>query len=122
MANLHELIKNYEKADSSDLSRRAHFVLEMIEETITYPPPCNITNEELTQIDEKVQQLTQDLRKDKQYLFSVRILKIWRKREHLLQMAKIWHGVHDDYMDAIEYHQEIRWLRDERRRLASEMK
>ena len=115
--HLIDLIKEYQKIKKEDLDTRTAFVLEMIEKVITYPPTEQVTSNDILKIDEYTQHLVKDLRKDKEYLRSVRISKIWKKREHLLQLAKNWHEIDKDYIDEIEYHQEIKWLRDERRKL-----
>lgn len=117
MSHIIELHKEYEKVKKNDLDTRAIFVLDMIERIIAYPPVESHTEKDISIIDENVQSLVKDLRKDKQYLFSVRIAKIWKKREHLLQLAKNWYAIDDDFMDEIEYHEEIKWLRDERKKL-----
>ena len=117
MAQLIDLMHGYEKLQRNELDQRSIFVLEMIERVITYPPVETITEKETATIDRYVRETTRDLRRDKQYLFSVRIGKIWKKREHLVQLGKNWHLVQKDYMDEIEYHEEIKWLRDERRRI-----
>lgn len=117
MPHLIDLIKEYQKVKKEDLDTRTVFVLEMIEKVITYPPTEQVTSNDILKIDEYTQHLVKDLRKDKEYLRSVRISKIWKKREHLLQLAKNWHEIDKDYIDEIEYHQEIKWLRDERRKL-----
>ncbi|MFX1485466.1 MAG: hypothetical protein ACFFCP_20010 [Promethearchaeota archaeon] len=117
MQHIMDLLEQYETAKKGDLDARSALVLEMIEHAITYPPLERLSKKDLSRIDQCVRQLVKDLRKDKQYLFSVRISKIWKKREHLCELAKIWHEVEHDYMDNIEYHEEIKWLRDERIRL-----
>ena len=114
-----DLIENYELTNREDLDTRSILVLQMIEHSITYPPLEKLTKKDLSIIDESVKQVVRDLRKNEQYLFSVRISKIWKKREHLCQLAKTSHQVKQDYMDSIEYHEEIKWLRDEREKLAS---
>jgi hypothetical protein len=118
MRYIGELIREYETTKRGHLDERAILVLHMIENSITYPPLERITTKDLSKIDECIKQLVKDLRRDKQYLFSVRIEKIWKKRKHLCEQAKLSHEVKDDYMDAIEYHEEIKWLRNERKRLA----
>ena len=118
MRYIKDLIQEYEATKRGDLDQRALLVLQMIENSITYPPLERITKKDLSKIDECITQLVKDLRKDKQYLFSVRISKIWKKRKHLCEQAELWHEVKDDYMDSIEYHEEVKWLRDERKRLA----
>jgi hypothetical protein len=117
MAHISELVRKYEQAKKEDLDSRVIFVLEMIEHSITYPPLERMSKNDISSIDTCIQQLVRDLRKDKQYLLSVRIAKTWKKREHLCQLAKTWHEVNKDYMDEIEYHEEIKWIRDERNRL-----
>ena len=117
MSHIMSLVKECETLTREDLDARAILVLEMIEISITYPPLEKTTKKEISKVDECVKQLIKDLRKNKQYLFSVRISKIWKKREHLCELAKIWHQVKQDYMDNIEYHEEVKWLRDERKRL-----
>jgi hypothetical protein len=117
MTHISELLEEYEQAKKEDLDSRAILVLEMIEHSITYPALERITEKELSNIDACVQQLVRDLRKDKQYLFSVRIAKTWKKREHLCDLAMTWHEVNKDYMDEIEYHEEIKWIKDELMRL-----
>jgi hypothetical protein len=117
MRHLTDLIKNYETVKSEELDARAILVLEMIEKTITYPPLESFTKKDISKTGECVQQLVRDLRKKKQYLFAVRISKIWKNREHLCQLAMNWHEISDDFMDEIEYHEEIKWLRDERKKL-----
>jgi hypothetical protein len=117
MPHITDLVKKYESVKRENLDSRAILVLEMIEHSITYPPLEHITKTDISNIDACVQQLVRDLRKDKQYLFSVRISKTWKKREHLCQLAKTWHEIHKDYMDEIEYHEEIKWIKDERKRL-----
>ena len=117
MQYMKDLIEEYETTKRGDLDKRSILVLQMIEHSITYPPLERITKKDLSKIDECVKQLVRDLRKNEQYLFSVRISKIWKKREHLCQLAKTWHQVKQDYMDNIEYHEEIKWLRDEHKRL-----
>ena len=118
MHHITNLLEKYEATKREDLDTRSIFVLEMIEHTITFPPLEKFTKKDLSKIDACVKQLVRDLRRDKQYLFSVRISKIWKKREHLCELAKISHELEQDYMDNIEYHEEIKWLRDERKRLA----
>jgi beta-galactosidase GanA len=117
MTHLMELVKNYEAVKREDLDTRAILVLEMIRVTLAYPPVEPLTKKDISKVDEYVQQLVKDLRKNKQYLFAVRISKTWEKREHLLQLAKNWHEIKNDFMDEIEYHEEIKWLRDEGERL-----
>jgi len=117
MSHIIELLKEYEKVKKNDLDTRAIFVLEMIERVITYPPVEPHTGKDISIINENVQRLVKDLRKDKQFLFSVRISKIWKKREHLVQLAKNWHEIKNDFMDEINYHEEIKWLRVERLKL-----
>lgn len=117
MGQLKDLIKEYENAKKADLDYKAMLVLEMIEKTITYPPLETFTKKDISNTGECVQQLVKDLKKNKQYLFAVRIAKIWKNREHLCQLGKSWHEIKDDFMDEIEYHEEIRWLRDERTKL-----
>jgi hypothetical protein len=117
MQHIDELIEEYEATKREDLVARSILVLQMIEHSITYPPLRKITEEDLSEIDRYVKQLVKDLRKDDQYLFSVRLMKIWKKREHLCELAKLWHEVKNDYMDSLEYHEEVKWLRDERKRI-----
>lgn len=117
MQHIDELIEEYEATKREDLVARSILVLQMIEHSITYPPLRKITEEDLSEIDRYVKQLAKDLRKDDQYLFSVRLMKIWKKREHLCELAKLWHEVKNDYMDSLEYHEEVKWLRDERSRM-----
>ena len=117
MQHIDELIEEYEATKREDLVARSILVLQMIEHSITYPPLRKITEEDLSEIDRYVKQLVKDLRKDDQYLFSVRLMKIWKKREHLCELAKLWHEVKNDYMDSLEYHEEVKWLRDERNRM-----
>ncbi len=117
MQGISSLIEDFEKAKKEDLDARSIVVLQMIEHSITYPPLEHLTKKDLSKIDQCVKQLIRDLRKNEQYLFSVRISKIWEKREHLCELAKLSHQVKHDYMDNIEYHEEIKWLRDERERL-----
>lgn len=117
MREVYDLLKEYESAKKEDLDTRSIIVLELIEHAITYPPLERISEKDLSKIDKYVKQLVEDLRRDKQYLFSVRISKIWKKRVHLCELAKIWHEVQDDYMDNLEYHEEVKWLRSERKRL-----
>jgi hypothetical protein len=121
MAQLIDLVHAYEKLKKEELQKRALLVLEMIERIITFPPVETITDKDITRVDGYVVELIQDLRRDKQYLFSVRIGKIWNKREQLLQLGKTWHEIQKDYIDEIEYHQEIKWLRDQRRRILNLM-
>ncbi|MFW9805605.1 MAG: hypothetical protein ACFFFK_02605 [Candidatus Thorarchaeota archaeon] len=117
MQRIEDLIEECGNAKKMDLNKRATIVLQMIEHTITYPPLERITKDDLAEIDKCVKDLVKDLRKNKQYLFSVRISKIWGKREHLCELAKLWHQLKHDYMDNIEYHEEIKWLRNERKKL-----
>ena len=118
MQQIEELIEECETAKKMDLNKRSTIVLQMIEHTITYPPIERITKDDLSKIDTCVKSLVKDLRKNEQFLFSVRISKIWKNREHLCELAKMWHQLKHDYMDNIEYHEEIKWLRDERKKLA----
>jgi hypothetical protein len=117
MVNLVDLLKKYEDVERDDLNTRSILVLEMIEKILAYPSLASHTNENILKVDECVQQLVGDLRKDKQYLFSVRISKMWKKREYILQLAKTQNTIKSDYMDDIQYHEEIKWLRDERTKL-----
>lgn len=117
MPHLIDLIEEYRKVKKDDLDMRMVFVLEMIEKAITYPPTEPITSSDVQAIGEYTERLVKDLRKDKQYLCSVRISKIWKKRKHLCQLAETWHEIDKDYIDEIEYHEEIKWLRDERMKL-----
>jgi hypothetical protein len=122
MGQITDLIKNYEKIENSELDKRALLVLEMIERVLTYPPLETISVKELSTIDKNVLELTRDLRKKRKYLFSTRLSKIWKTKNHLLQLAKNWHDVKDDFMDEIEYHEEIKWLKDEQARLSKKIK
>lgn len=117
MGQLIDLIKEYENTKKEDLDYKAILVLEMIEKTITYPPLETFAKKDISNAGDCVQQLVRDLKKKKRYLFAVRISKIWKNREHLCQLAKNWHEIRDDFMDEIEYHEEIKWLRDERTKL-----
>ena len=117
MQQIEDLIEECGKAKKMDLNKRTIIVLQMIEHTITYPPLEKISKDDLSEIDRCVKDLVKDLRKNEQYLFSVRISKIWEKREHLCELAKMWHQLKHDYMDNIEYHEEIKWLRDERKKM-----
>jgi hypothetical protein len=117
MAQLIDLMHSYEKLKKNELHKRSLLVLEMIERVITYPPVETISDKDISRVDGYVLELINDLRRDKQYLFSVRIGKIWDKREQLIHLGKTWHEIQKDYLDEIEYHQEIKWLRDERRRI-----
>jgi hypothetical protein len=117
MSQLKDLIKDFEALKSEDLDTRAILVLDMIEKTITYPSLETFSKKDILKTGECVQKLVRDLRKNKQYLFAVRISKIWKNREHLCQLAKNWHEIRDDFMDEIEYHEEVKWLRDEQVRL-----
>ena len=110
MPHLIDLIEEYRKVKKDDLDRRMVFVLEMIEKAITYPSTEPITSSDVQAMDEYTNQLVKDLRKDRQYLCSVRISKIWKKRRHLCQLAEISHEIDKDYIDEIEYHEEIKWL------------
>ena len=116
-----DLIQSYEKLKKNELHQRTILVLEMIERVITYPPVESVTDEELSTIDQYVRDVINDLRRDKEYLFSVRIAKIWKMQDHLIQLGKNWHNVQEDYMDEIEYHEEIKWLKDERKRILHQM-
>ena len=116
-----DLIQSYEKLKKNELHQRTILVLEMIERVITYPPVESVTDEELSTIDQYVRDVINDLRRDKEYLFSVRIAKIWKMRDHLIQLGKNWHNVQEDYMDEIEYHEEIKWPKDERKRILHQM-
>jgi hypothetical protein len=118
MPHVTDLIEKYESMKRENLDSRALLVLEMIEHSITYPPLERITKEDISRIDACVKELVKDLRKDRQYLFSVRISKTWKKREHLCEMAMTWNEISRDYMDEIEYHEEIRWIKEEQKRLA----
>lgn len=117
LIDLIDLIQNYGKLTKKNLHGRTILVLEMVERVITFPPVESVSKEELSMIDGFVQEIMEDLRKDKQYLFSVRIGKIWKNRKHICQLGENWHKVKKDYMDDIEYHEEIKWLRDERKRI-----
>ncbi len=117
MSHMIELLKKYEKVEKKDLDTRAILVLDMIERVITYPPVESFTRKEISTVNGNVQRLVKDLRSDEQFLFSVRISKIWKNREHLLQLAETGHEIQKDYMDEIEYHEEIKWLIEERKRL-----
>jgi len=117
MGQLLDLIESYEKLKKNELHTRSILLLEMIERVITYPPVEAVSEEEIATIDGYVREIIRDLRKNNQYLFGLRIGKIWKNREHLVQLGKNWHMIQKDYMDEIEYHEEIKWLRDERIRI-----
>ncbi len=121
MAQLFDLIQSYDKLTKKELHKRTILVLEMIERVITYPPVEAVSDKEISTIDGYVHEIIRDLRKNKQNLFSVRIGKIWKTRDHLIQLGKNWHMVQKDYMDEIEYHEEIKWLKDERRKIISRL-
>ena len=119
MLHITDLVKKYETVDRDDLDERALLVLRMIEYSVTYPPLQPFTKEDISRVDKCVRQITKDLDEHGQHLFSIRIKKIWKKREHLCELAKTWHEIKKDYMDNLEYHEEVKWLKDEQKRLAS---
>jgi hypothetical protein len=115
MSPLSEILASFDKKDASDRDGRALIVLQMIEFTVTYPPLGKITENELQEVEARVDSLVKQYKR--RSLFARRIHKIWRRREHLLQLVKIAHSTEGDYMDVIEYHEEVAWLREQQRKL-----
>jgi hypothetical protein len=115
MSHLSELLASFDKKETSDRDGRALIVLKMIEFAVTYPPLGNITEKELQEVGSRVESLMKQYKR--RSLFARRVHKIWQRRGHLLKLVEIAHSTEGDYMDVIEYHEEVAWLRDQQRRL-----
>jgi hypothetical protein len=107
------LAENYDETSNRDENLRVKLILEMIEYNITYPPPIRIETHELQAVNERVHHMTRELERKGQKLLAKRIHKIWEKRDHLLQIAENAHHLDHDFMDTLEYHEEIRWVRNQ---------
>ncbi len=113
MSHLKKLTEEFVETTELDQKMRIRLVLEMIEYGITYPPQETIEPNELKAVKNCVHQLINELEYDGEHLFADRIHKLWKKREHLLRIAENAHRLKNDYMDDIEYHEEIKWIRDQ---------
>ena len=112
MSYLKELVERFYKTKDEDYHARLCILLEMVEFTVTYPRPGRVEEWELIAVDACVKRATSELEAKKEHLLAQRINKIWKKRDHLLQIAENAHHVKEDYMDNMEYHEEIKWIRD----------
>ncbi|MFX1263083.1 MAG: hypothetical protein ACFFAZ_13430 [Promethearchaeota archaeon] len=111
MSRLTDLIKQFKDEDRKNVKERTVLVLEMVQYALTYPPLGDITEKEQSSIYRCICELAKDL-DDK--VFAARLKKMWKRRKHLLQIAENAHEVSRDYMDNLEYHEEIAWLVEER--------
>jgi hypothetical protein len=112
MSYLKELVEKFYKTDDEDYHDRLCIVLEMIEYTVTYPRPDTVEEWELIAVDACVKRATSELEAKKEHLLAKRVNKIWKKRDQLLEIAENAHHVKGDYMDNMEYHEEIKWIRN----------
>ncbi len=117
MSHLKDLVKLFEEANELDLNQRLKLVLEMIEYSITYPPSEAIEPVEIASVTNCVHASIKQIESAGHHLLADRIHKIWKKRGHLLQIAENAHQLKHDYMDDLEYHEEIMWIRSEIERL-----
>ncbi len=113
MSRLKCLAENYDETSKKDENLRVKLILEMIEYNITYPPPIRIETHELHAVNERVHEIIKELEGRGEKLLAKRIHKIWKKRNHLLQIAENAHHLDHDFMDTLEYHEEIRWIRNQ---------
>jgi hypothetical protein len=113
MSHLTDLVDRFYQTSKADQNTKIRLVLEMIEYTITYPPAQSIENYEISFVRRCVQRVIRIIEARGEHLLADRIDKIWKKREHLLQIAENAHHLKGDYMDDIEYHEEIMWLRNQ---------
>lgn len=112
MSHLTDLIREFKAEDRKNVEARTAIVLEMVQYGLTYPPLGNITEKEESSVYSCICDLTKDL-DDK--IFAARLKKTWKRREHLLLIAQNAHEYARDYMDNLEYHEEIAWLVEERK-------
>ena len=112
MSYLKELVERFYKTDDADYKARLCIALEMIEFTVSYPRPESVEEWELIAVDAGIKRVTSELEAKKEHLLAHRVNQIWKKRDHLLQIAENAHHVRDDYMDNMEYHEEVKWIRD----------
>ncbi len=113
MSHLTDLVDKFYLTGKADENMKIRLVLEMVEYTITYPPAQQIENYEISFVRRCVQRVIRIIEARGEHLLADRINKIWKKREHLLQIAENAHHLKKDYMDDIEYHEEIMWLRNQ---------
>ena len=111
MSHLKDLVGLFEESNELSLNLRLKLVLEMIEYSITYPPIEKIEPTETASVTECVHEIIKQIECEDEHLLADRIHKIWKKRGHLLQIAANAHQMKHDYMDDLEYHEEVKWLR-----------
>ena len=111
MSHLKDLVRLFEETNELDLNLRLKLILEMMEYSITYPPPETIEPVEIAAVTDCVHAVTKQIESAGEHLLADRIHKIWKKRGHLLQIAENAHHMRHDYMDDLEYHEEILWIR-----------
>ena len=111
MSHLNDLVGMFKETNELNLNLRLKLVLEMIEYSITYPPKETIEPIEIASVTDCVHAVIKQIEDAGKHLLADRIHKIWKKRGHLLQIATNAHHLKQDYMDDLEYHEEIMWLR-----------
>lgn len=114
MSHLKKLVEEFCNTDENELGMRVALVLEMMEFVLTYPPPEICDDVKMASLTKCVHIVTTALEAKGRHLFADRIGKIWRKRNRLLLIAENAHHLRGDYMDDIEYHEEIKWIRDQK--------
>ncbi len=114
MSHLKYLVEQFDEADESELGTRVALALDMIEFVVSYPQSEICDDEEISSVTKRVHLVTTALEAKGQHLFADRICKIWRKRNHLLMIAENAYHLRGDYMDDLEYHEEIKWIRDQK--------
>jgi len=113
MSHLKDLVSLFKETDDTEYNMRMKLVFEMMEYSLTYPPPETIEPTETKNVANCVHAVIKEVEDRGDHLLADRIHKIWKKREHFLQIAENAHHLKGDYMDDIEYHEEIKWIRDE---------
>ena len=112
MSHLKDLINHFSKTEESERDLRERLVLEMIDYTIMYPPPHSVS-EDLDNVAICIHKVVRELIEMGEHILARRIHKIWGQRDHLLQLAENASRVSHNYMDALEYHQEVKWVKKE---------
>jgi hypothetical protein len=109
-----ELMRLFQE-DEDDVEKRLSAVLGMLEFVLEHPFNCSLGEKQISAISSCIEEIRPQL--GKQPVMMKRISKIWKRRQHLLDVARYVHRHHEDYMDSIEYHQEVQWLKIQRRLL-----
>jgi hypothetical protein len=118
MSHLKDLIEKFDNTSLSKHQVRTRLVLEMVAFTIRYPPSDLIDPAEIAAVDICVHTVIDEIEARKDHLFADRIGKIWKKRDYLLQLAYNAEHTSNNYMDVLEYHEEVKWIKDMIRKMS----